>query len=219
MALMKRLIEVHGWTPEAAAIAAGNAQQESSIQPNGPLGDSGTAHGMFQWRNGRAAAFAAFKAAHPNLSAFDASVDFMNWERLHGGPDHAGSALERGWHAEHDLSHAGAIGKAYEGYGDNSTGTRVANAREWLRRWQSRNIQARAPLPSGFHAGVEGAKSFGSTPPIGGSPATHNAWNKTSNTTNTQNVQIHVDGSASPTDAPHAIAGNLKRSGSDSSAI
>ena len=42
-----------GWTPAAAAIAAGNAQQESGINSNGPAGDGGISHGMFQWNHKR----------------------------------------------------------------------------------------------------------------------------------------------------------------------
>jgi len=40
-----------------------------------------------------------------------------------------------GWKRVQDLSQAGVIGKRYEGYGDNSTGTRVENARNWLKRY------------------------------------------------------------------------------------
>jgi hypothetical protein len=50
---------------------------------------------------------------------------------------------------------------------------------------------------------------------IGGSPTTHNSWNKTSNYSPTLTATIHVDGASSPTDTAHAIAGNLRRSGSD----
>lgn len=221
LALMKRLVEVHGWTPEAAAIAAGNAQQESSIQPNGPAGDHGSAHGMFQWRNDRAAALRAYMAAHPGLSAFDAQVDFFNEERQHR------SGLEASWHSMHDLSQAGAVGKVFEKYGDNSTGTRVANAHEWLRRWQSRDQVARSPSPWGGSAeAAEVHNPFGSLDTASlrnqfktgglGVSGTANSWKSTTiNNSPTQNVQVHVEGAASPTDTAHAIAGNLKRSGAD----
>lgn len=53
------------------------------------------------------------------------------------------------------------------------------------------------------------------TAPIG-APSVSNSW-KTSSTTYapTQTVTVHVDGAASPTDTANAVAGNLRRAGSD----
>ena len=60
MGLMNFLVEKRGWIPSAAAIAAGNAEQESGINPAGPGGDPGTvgfgergSWGMFQWNCAR----------------------------------------------------------------------------------------------------------------------------------------------------------------------
>ncbi|WP_036291592.1 phage tail tip lysozyme [Methylosinus sp. PW1] len=130
-ALMERLIRVHGWTPEAAAIAAGNAQQESEIMSNGRPGDRGTAHGLFQWRNERFAALKAFAAARGKpWTDFATQVDFFAREaRSRSGT--------RGWANVTDLRRAGAIGWDFERYGDNSTGARVANARRWLRGYRA----------------------------------------------------------------------------------
>lgn len=75
---------------------------------------------MFQWNRGRLAALKKFGGA--NWKDFNVQVDFMAKEAENMIPS---------WKGQQDLSRAGAIGKAYEGYGDNSTGTRVANANRW----------------------------------------------------------------------------------------
>jgi hypothetical protein len=58
-----RALVAKGWTPAAAAIAASDAQQESSIRPDGPMGDPSTpggSWGMFQWNRERLAALKRF---------------------------------------------------------------------------------------------------------------------------------------------------------------
>ena len=111
MRLMDRLIKVHGWTPEAAAIAAGNAQQESSIRSDGPAGDGGISHGMFQWNHERFEALQAFAASRgKNWQDFDTQVDFLDAEARGKVPT---------WPSQHGLGMAGAISHAYEGFGDD----------------------------------------------------------------------------------------------------
>ena len=133
MEAMRYLVEEKGWEPAAAAIAVGNAQQESGIQSTGRPGDPNTpggSHYMFQWNNGRnndtvngrRARYEAFAAARgKSPTDFYTSLDFMDEERK-------GMSKLSGWDKENDLSNAGDISRAYEGYGDHSTGTRVANA-------------------------------------------------------------------------------------------
>jgi hypothetical protein len=43
----------HGYSPQAAAGIVGNLVAESGVNPNGPSGDHGTAHGLAQWRGNR----------------------------------------------------------------------------------------------------------------------------------------------------------------------
>jgi len=140
MRMMDRLVKVHGWTPEAAAIAAGNAQQESSFSPGtGPNdrgGDSGMSHGLMQWNHERLAALQAFAASNgKNWWDFDTQVDFLNAEARQKVPT---------WPSQRGLGMAGEIGHAYEGYGDESTGTRVANSARWLKIYQSHATAAAA---------------------------------------------------------------------------
>lgn len=141
--LMDRLVNVHGWTPTAAAIAAGNAEQESGIRSDGKSGDGGTSHGMFQWRLDRFEALQRFAAARgKDWRDFDTQVDFFNEERK------GRSGLEKRWHGMNDFSEAGAVGKIYERYSDGSTGTRVSNAQRWLNRWNASPVPAPSTAPA-----------------------------------------------------------------------
>lgn len=132
--LMDRLVSVHGWTPQAAAIAAGNAEQESGVRSDGKMGDPSTpggSWGMFQWNRERLAGLKKFGGA--NWRDFNVQVDYFAKEAEGRMPQ---------WKSQGDLSHAGAIGKAFEGYGDDSTGTRVANAQKWLAHYNGNPITA-----------------------------------------------------------------------------
>jgi len=84
MQLMDRLIQVHGWTPEAAAIAAGNAQQESGVRSNGPMGDPSTpggSWGMMQWNRERLTALKAFASSRgASWQDFNTQADFLDQE-------------------------------------------------------------------------------------------------------------------------------------------
>jgi hypothetical protein len=126
--LMDRLVSVHGWTPEAAAIAAGNAVQESNVLGNGPAGDGGISQGMFQWNHGRLSALQSFGGAQ--WKDPDVQADFMAQEAERMVP---------GWKGVKDLNSAGSIGHRYEGYGDNSEGARVRDAQEALAAYNARN--------------------------------------------------------------------------------
>ena len=67
-----RALVAKGWTPAAAAIAASDAQQKSSIRPDGPMGDPSTpggSWGMFQWNRERLAALKRF-----------GSKDWQSWD-------------------------------------------------------------------------------------------------------------------------------------------
>lgn len=142
MQLMDRLVKVHGWTPEAAAIAAGNAQQESGVRSDGPMGDPSTpggSWGMFQWNRGRLAALKEYAASQKaNWQDFNTQVDFFNQEARAKIPT---------WAAQHSLAGAGSISHAYEGFGDNSEGTRVGNSARFLKLYNSRGADPGHTLP------------------------------------------------------------------------
>ena len=65
----------------------------------------------------------------------------------------AGGTAVPGWKTVKDLAGAGQIGHAYEGFGDNSTGTRIGNARKWLRAYEESHAAAKSP------AAADAAKS------------------------------------------------------------
>lgn len=132
MHLMNYLVKKRGWTPEAASIAAGNSEQESGIFWAGKTGDLGTkgdgevgSDGMFQWNR---------KRKHDLKLKYgdrwrtqDAQEEYMADEAERMMPD---------WKKIHSLDNAGSISHRYEGYGDNSTGTRIGNSRKWLRTYR-----------------------------------------------------------------------------------
>jgi len=144
MALMGYLVKERHWTPVAAAIAAGNAEQESGINPAGPMGDPGTvgygergSWGMFQWNRKR---LHDLKAKYGD-----------KWRTNEAQFPYFADEAERmvpGWKDVKDFSYAGGISHDYEGYGDNSTGTRIGNARKWLRTFQNQQGDHSSPAVS-----------------------------------------------------------------------
>jgi hypothetical protein len=139
--LMSFLVRA-GWTPEGAAIAAGNAEQESGIRPDGPMGDAsvpGGSLGMFQWNRARLVCLKESAAArHLDWRSKEAQYEFFVSEAERMLPD---------WKAQTSLDRAGFISRTYEGYGDASTETRVNNASKWLRAYRER-VAAKSPTPN-----------------------------------------------------------------------
>ena len=137
---MDYLVKRRGWESAAAAIAAGNAEQESSIRSDGPMGDRsvpGGSWGMFQWNRAR---FERLKTKYGDKWRTDpAQFEYFADEVEGKIPD--GTAVPA-WAQQRDLSHAGAISRAYEGYGDASAETRVNNALKWLRAYRERTDRA-----------------------------------------------------------------------------
>lgn len=143
MHMMDRLVTQHGWTPAAAAIAAGNAMQESGFQ-SGVAGDPsipGGSHGYGQWNRDRFTNLQDFaKQQGTDWTNPDTQIDFL-----------ANEAKDRvpGWSAQTDLSQARPISKAYEGYGVE--GNRVPDASKFYDMYQSRpqpqSAQGASPGP------------------------------------------------------------------------
>jgi hypothetical protein len=140
---MDYLVKRRCWDPAAAAIAAGNAEQESSIRSDGPMGDPsvpGGSWGLFQWNRAR---LERLKAKYGDRWLTDAA-QFEYFADEVEGTIAGGTAIPT-WPQQRDLSNAAAIGRAYEGYGDNSTGTRVANAKKWLYAYREGPGRATTP--------------------------------------------------------------------------
>lgn len=163
MAAMNYLVDKKGWTPEGAAIAVGNAMQESQVSSRGGVGDPnvpGGSHKMFQWNNGKnndtvngrwARAQAHAKAQGKTMDDFEVNLDFMDEERKRR------SGLEAQWHKQTDLHNAGRLGHLYEGYGDQSEGTRVQNARDALAAYKKAHPGAASPQAHASGGSIRGA--------------------------------------------------------------
>jgi hypothetical protein len=150
--LMDKLI-ADGWTPESAAMAAGNAQAESNINASGPAGDAGASVGMFQDQGPRRTALRAFQARHPEMSKEDSNIEYYNQEKQ-----------QQAWKNLHDMSRAGEFSHATEGYGDNTEGKRVRMSNQWLREYRqshAKNVSIHA-APGGNTNLSSGAAAAGS---------------------------------------------------------
>jgi Phage tail lysozyme len=147
--LMNNLID-KGWSKESAAMAAGNAEAESGINPSGPAGDGGASVGMFQDQGSRRTALRAFQAAHSEMSKEDSNIAYYDQE-----------AQQQGWKHLKDMSMAGKFSHATEGYGDDTEAKRVRNSHAWLRAY---NEAKSAPLAPGI------------APKVAEDPARGNAW-------------------------------------------
>jgi len=110
MHMMDRLIS-HGWTEPAAAIAAGNAMQESGFNPSnsGDPSIPGGSHSYMQWNRDRLAALKSFAAGQgKDWQDRDVQIDFLDREARQKVPT---------WPSQQGLGQAREISKAYEGYG------------------------------------------------------------------------------------------------------
>ncbi len=90
-ALMDRLVNVHGWTPEGAAIAAANVDSESSFNPNAyNPNDPGGSHGLGQWNRERFSALQEYASAQgKDWHDFNTQVDFYAQEKQQRRMSHA----------------------------------------------------------------------------------------------------------------------------------
>jgi hypothetical protein len=127
---MDRLVTKHGWTPAAAAIAAGNAHAESGFR-TGVMGDPqvpGGSWGFFQWNRSRLARLKQFaKQRGSDWKDPDIQTDYFAMEADEMIPS---------WKKQSDLSQADAIGKRFEGYRGPIQRGRSAQAANYLRSYQ-----------------------------------------------------------------------------------
>ncbi len=130
-----------GLSPLHAAVIVGNMRQESGLNPSALNAGEG-ANGLLQWRLDRwdgLRNFAASRGAQPNDP--NAQLDYVMHELQ--GPERraAGPFL-----AAQDLPTANRALKGYIRYGDDSEGTRLANAQRLSGSGQSGTPPAAVPF-------------------------------------------------------------------------
>lgn len=146
-----------GYSPHQAAALAGHMLQESGGNPSN-VNPSEGAHGLMQWRLDRwdnLQNFAKSQGKSPNDP--NVQLDFVRNE-LEGPEKKAGA----GFLAAPDVASASAALKPYIRFGDNSAGTRLANAQGLFSQLQGGGpVGALASGPASGGAAVE----------VGGTPA------------------------------------------------
>lgn len=116
-----------GFSPVQAAAIVGNMMQESGLNP-ASVNTSEGAHGLMQWRLDRWQGLQDYaKAAGADASDPRVQLDFISHEMA--GPEAKSAAP---FMAATDLPSANAALKGYIRYGDDSQGTRLANAQGLL---------------------------------------------------------------------------------------
>jgi hypothetical protein len=148
-----------GYAPVQAAALAGNIAQESGFNPSA-LNQGEGANGLLQWRLDRWRGlqdFAKARGTSPNDA--NTQLDFIGAELA--GPEKRNSTAFFG---APDLASANAALKRYIRYGDQSEGTRLANAQGFLKG------QGAAPMSMAGPA-ASSAPEQAATPPAGKSPA------------------------------------------------
>ena len=136
MELMDALVK-RGWTPEGAAIAAGNARAESDVMMGGRPGDNGISHDLMQWNKGRWADFKSYATNHPELTGIELRAAFIDREAR----GHGKGGYSPGMWSQHDLSKAGHYSHSYEGFGDSTERKRVNFSAGALKEYQSRSTK------------------------------------------------------------------------------
>ena len=112
--------------PQAYALM-GNMQQESNFNPSA-FNEKEGALGLLQWRQDRRANLQSFAASQGKpANDLNTQLDFIKYETTKGAE--AGNAAA--FYAANDVGSANAALKKYIRYGDDSEGTRLANAQAY----------------------------------------------------------------------------------------
>lgn len=112
--------------PQAYALM-GNMQQESNFNPSA-FNEKEGALGLLQWRQDRRANLQSFAASQgKSVNDLNTQLDFIKYETTKGAE--AGNAAA--FYAANDVGSANAALKKYIRYGDDSEGTRLANAQAY----------------------------------------------------------------------------------------
>lgn len=116
-----------GYSPVHAAALAGHAIQESGGNPNA-LNEGEGAHGLLQWRLDRWDNLQKF-AKERDVSPSDPNLQLDFVAKEMAGPEAKAGAK---FTSATDLPSASAALKSYIRFGDDSAGTRLANAQGFL---------------------------------------------------------------------------------------
>jgi len=132
-----------GYSPAQSAAITGNIEQESGFDPNN-LNKKEGAYGLLQWRNDRLANLQKYALANgKDPSDWRTQLDFAHQEM---GTTEAKSAAP--FLQSQDVSSANAALKRYIRYGDNSEGTRLKNATNYLPATPNFQIAQATPQPA-----------------------------------------------------------------------
>ncbi|MFI5720911.1 phage tail tip lysozyme [Nocardia sp. NPDC051750] len=138
MKIMKYLIEEHGFTPAQAAGIVANAKFESGFNV-GATGDSGSAHGMFQWRFDRYAGLQEF-ASRPgeDIGNWETHIDYMVHELRSGSSYQQAENIVNG-----NPNDARAVAEGFDRHYERSSGHTINDRREYaagvLAEWNKTN--------------------------------------------------------------------------------
>lgn len=156
---MVRGLIARGYPAHQAAALAGHFLQESGGNPSALNKDEG-AFGLSQWRLDRRANLEDFaKSQGREASDANLQLDFLRHEMTNGSEKKAGAAFL----AAPDVATASAALKPYIRYGDDSAGTRLANANGLFSQIGG------TPAPVGALAG--GPSSIGGQAAVAAAPA------------------------------------------------
>lgn len=157
-ALFQGLLD-RGLSPVQAAALVGNMKQESGFDP-ASVNSREDAHGLLQWRQSRWQALQDYaKSRGTDPTDRDTQLDFIRQEM--GGPEkRAGDRFL----AAADLPSANAALKGYIRYGDQSQGTRLANASPYLTDQSSPAPAAPPAIPPATAWGPTGPAASQSVP-------------------------------------------------------
>lgn len=118
-----------GYSPQAAAGIVGNLVQESGVNPTVRPGDSGTAHGIAQWRGDRYAALMDYAKQHGGSNDLGTQLGFLDTE-LRGK---YGSTFQKLMAAKDPREAAAAFALGYERPAGAQTGV-AENVDGWKNR-------------------------------------------------------------------------------------
>jgi hypothetical protein len=143
--MIDRLVS-KGWTPEAAASAAGQANTESGFNTRA-VGDHGASIGLFQWQGGRLDAGRRWAAAHGrDWNDRDTQIDFFDEERAgRTSSPHTPSQAERDWHKAGSVHEGNVTGYKFERYAGPLQESRAAAGRGFLKDFQEKAVKSTDP--------------------------------------------------------------------------
>lgn len=152
-----------GFNDMQSAVLMGNMKQESELRP-GVVNPKEGAQGLIQWRQGRLAGLQKFAAAN-SMSPTDyrAQAAYIRHEMQ---TSEAGPGQQ--FLSATTPEQANAALKGYIRYGDNSQGTRLANAQQFAKEFGGSAIVAGVPNGSPMAGAPGNVANTQATQPVGG---------------------------------------------------